>query len=193
MVIFSNRKGFTIVELLIVIVIIAILAAITIVAYNGIQERAEASKTIAQASAYIKGLKLYEASIDNRITTNTCIAPRASVTDNAGTLTCPGANNWTTNAPYDEPFMDQLNEYAGVRNPQLSKYNNSSSPAGLMWFHNNYFGANRSVLYYTVGPNSNCGLPNVLSGPNNALTNSGAAYSARTSSVTICMIEVRKW
>jgi prepilin-type N-terminal cleavage/methylation domain-containing protein len=34
------QKGFTIVELLIVIVIIGILAAITIVAYNGIQNRA---------------------------------------------------------------------------------------------------------------------------------------------------------
>lgn len=34
-----NRRGFTIVELLIVIVIIGILAAITIVAYNGIQNR----------------------------------------------------------------------------------------------------------------------------------------------------------
>ena len=38
-----NRKGFTIVELLIVIVVIAILAAITIVAYNGIQNRAKQS------------------------------------------------------------------------------------------------------------------------------------------------------
>jgi prepilin-type N-terminal cleavage/methylation domain-containing protein len=36
----SSRKGFTIVELLIVIVVIGILAAITIVAYNGIQSRA---------------------------------------------------------------------------------------------------------------------------------------------------------
>ena len=35
-----NHTGFTIVELLIVIVVIAILAAITIVAFNGIQDRA---------------------------------------------------------------------------------------------------------------------------------------------------------
>jgi prepilin-type N-terminal cleavage/methylation domain-containing protein len=35
----SDKKGFTIVELLIVVVVIAILAAITIVSYNGIQNR----------------------------------------------------------------------------------------------------------------------------------------------------------
>ena len=37
-------RGFTIVELLIVIVVIAILAAITIVAYNGVTSRANAAK-----------------------------------------------------------------------------------------------------------------------------------------------------
>lgn len=36
----ANSRGFTIVELLIVIVVIGILATITIVAYNGIQNRA---------------------------------------------------------------------------------------------------------------------------------------------------------
>jgi prepilin-type N-terminal cleavage/methylation domain-containing protein len=36
----SNRRGFTLVELLIVIAVISILAAITVVAYNGIQGRA---------------------------------------------------------------------------------------------------------------------------------------------------------
>lgn len=40
-----RREGFTIVELLIVIIVIAILAAITIVAFNGVQNRAQDSST----------------------------------------------------------------------------------------------------------------------------------------------------
>jgi len=55
----KRASGFTIVELLIVIVVIAILAAITIVAYNGIQQRASNTKTINAAKAYQKGLILY--------------------------------------------------------------------------------------------------------------------------------------
>ena len=39
----KTTSGFTIVELLIVIVVIGILAAITIVAYNGVQNRARAT------------------------------------------------------------------------------------------------------------------------------------------------------
>ena len=54
----KTKSGFTIVELLIVIVVIAILAAISIVAYNGIQQRAKNSQTVNAASAYIKGINL---------------------------------------------------------------------------------------------------------------------------------------
>lgn len=50
----TKARGFTIVELLIVIVVIAILAAITIVAYNGIQNRAKASSAQAAANTVIK-------------------------------------------------------------------------------------------------------------------------------------------
>ncbi len=45
----SKVSGFTIVELLIVVVVIAILAAITIVAYNGIQNRAKDSAVAVEA------------------------------------------------------------------------------------------------------------------------------------------------
>ena len=55
-----RHNGFTIVELLIVIVVIAILAAITIVAFNGIQTRAENTKTVNAVSQYVKSLRLYK-------------------------------------------------------------------------------------------------------------------------------------
>lgn len=50
----TKNRGFTIVELLIVIVVIAILAAITIVAYNGIQNRAKTSAGQSLANTVIK-------------------------------------------------------------------------------------------------------------------------------------------
>lgn len=59
----SSKTGFTIVELLIVIVVIGILAAITIVAYNGIQERARASSVSSALSQASKKLALYQ--VDN--------------------------------------------------------------------------------------------------------------------------------
>lgn len=56
---FSQRKGFTIVELLIVIVVIAILAAISIVAYTGIQNRASDSAVKSDLVAIAKQYALY--------------------------------------------------------------------------------------------------------------------------------------
>ncbi|QQG50822.1 MAG: prepilin-type N-terminal cleavage/methylation domain-containing protein [Candidatus Saccharibacteria bacterium] len=55
----KTTSGFTIVELLIVVVIIAILAAITIVAYNGIQQRAKVSALVSGLKASDKALRLY--------------------------------------------------------------------------------------------------------------------------------------
>ncbi len=56
---YTDQKGFTIVELLIVVVIIAILAAITIVAYNGIQNRAKTAAAQSTAAMVAKKAEAY--------------------------------------------------------------------------------------------------------------------------------------
>ena len=53
-----QQSGFTIVELLIVIVIIAILATITIVAYNGIQDRALADTVKSDLASFATKIEL---------------------------------------------------------------------------------------------------------------------------------------
>lgn len=53
------RRGFTIVELLIVVVVIAILAAITIVSYNGITQQASFSKMRSELASINKAIQMY--------------------------------------------------------------------------------------------------------------------------------------
>lgn len=73
--------GFTIVELLIVIVVIAILAAISVVAYNGIQNRANNTKVQSDMRQVAKLIEVYNAQngsypstgdIHNVFTDNNC-------------------------------------------------------------------------------------------------------------------------
>lgn len=56
----KHNNGFTIVELLIVIVVIAILAAITIVAFNGVQQRSRDSQRAQDIAAIKKALLMYQ-------------------------------------------------------------------------------------------------------------------------------------
>jgi prepilin-type N-terminal cleavage/methylation domain-containing protein len=56
-----EQSGFTIVELLIVIVVIAILATISIVAYSGIQQRAKNARVAAGVQQYVKAIQGYYA------------------------------------------------------------------------------------------------------------------------------------
>lgn len=55
-----SLSGFTIVELLIVIVIIGVLAAITIVSFNGIQAKARDSQRLQDVKTIVKALELYK-------------------------------------------------------------------------------------------------------------------------------------
>ncbi len=57
----SYRRGFTIVELLIVIVVIGILAAIVIVAFNGVQNKAKVTSISSGLKQYSKSMAAYNA------------------------------------------------------------------------------------------------------------------------------------
>lgn len=77
-----RQSGFTIVELLIVVVVIAILAAITIVAYNGVQTRAVAAALSSELQQSYKLLNNYKStsSIDSYPASLDCSASPAANT-----------------------------------------------------------------------------------------------------------------
>lgn len=84
-----KRHGFTIVELLIVIVVIAILAAITVVAYNSIQNRAANAQQFATAKSYMTMFSAYVAAngaYPPRSSTRICLTPDSS--------TCSTSTAW---------------------------------------------------------------------------------------------------
>lgn len=56
---YSSKRGFTIVELLMVVVIIAVLAAITVVAFNSIQGRARNAAALGTANTFAKKVHAY--------------------------------------------------------------------------------------------------------------------------------------
>ena len=83
----KKLSGFTIVELLIVIVVIAILATISIVAYNGVQARARDAQRQQDVKTIAKALEMYY--IDNGkyptgSCTATCVVNSAWSTTNDG-------------------------------------------------------------------------------------------------------------
>jgi prepilin-type N-terminal cleavage/methylation domain-containing protein len=94
----AKQSGFTIVELLIVIVVIAILAAITIVSYNGIQNRAKESAAQSGAAQVAKKIALWQ--VDNPSQTPADLAIVGINTSNASSTTfeyTPGtAGVWCT-------------------------------------------------------------------------------------------------
>jgi type II secretion system protein G len=61
----QKQRGFTIVELLIVIVVVAILAAITVTAYNGIQQRGRDAQRVSDMNTIVKALEMYKVQTGN--------------------------------------------------------------------------------------------------------------------------------
>ena len=113
-----SRRGFTIVELLVVIVVIAILAALTIVAYNGVQTRAENNKTVNVVEAYAKAFQLYATDNGQYPSTSVypCIGDYAGATvgvcgevvDGGDTTTCNYSGATSVSTAFDSLVSSYL-------------------------------------------------------------------------------------
>jgi len=138
----KTKSGFTIVELLIVIVVIGILAAITIVAYNGIQTRAKNAKTVNAAVSWVKAFKLYNADKGSWPTDYSCLGSTTTYVGNNGQ--CWDAVQWvvkptflTMMQPYitNYPEPDTTDIWAGSANsPRRGlMYNTDNSTYWQIW------------------------------------------------------------
>lgn len=182
----TPRNGFTIVELLIVIVVIGILATISLVAYGGVQDRARVTKTIATAKNYIEGFRIWEATEgDAPRGASSCLGPASAYPSGI----CPSAEAWGSNNVFDTAFNTKLNGYSGLSTGQMGYWGNN--PVGAMWYHGNYWGGHHAILMYMLPIAYDCGLPNVLSGPYSMLVSgTNAKFTNRANGLTYCAIEI---
>lgn len=88
----AKSKGFTIVELLIVIVVIGILAAITIVSYNGVTAQAKVSAAKASLNTISKKLELYRINNGSFPTANDNATWKSLLSESAGVIS--GTSNY---------------------------------------------------------------------------------------------------
>lgn len=157
---FRQRRpqGFTIVELLIVIVVIGILAAITIVAYNGIQARAENTKTVSGVADYVRTLKLYAADKGN-YPVNAAYPCLGETGSTCGII--PGGNGcWgmgyvAGRGDFNNEILTQIKSLPKL-STQKTACNTGSSATGGFYYSTD---GKTAGIYYFLRGDVDCGSP----------------------------------
>lgn len=157
-------KGFTIVELLIVIVVIGILATITIVAYNGIQSKARNAQLLSAIDAYEKAIRMYMTFYDGRVPTGgggsaaaSCLGENYPSADGYAANVCFTLGPVTRSAAVNNELKEFLSQLPNA-SENVFKLNGSPYARGVIYGgNNNAPGGPEFTLTYIIDGNQTCG------------------------------------
>lgn len=177
-------KGFTIIELLIVVIVIAILAAVTLVTYAGIQQRANntaiidaASKSVRVIQAYITANGAYPSA------TSLCI----TTTSGCATTGAYGGNTAFDNAMASIGTLPRAIPMTGTDHMGIIyRYSATRTMNGT---------AQPLVLFYWLfGVGQQCTLSGITDSPSDTMFPSSTGYtSANDTSTgkTLCVVSIQ--
>jgi len=180
-----QKEGFTIVELLIVIIVVAIIAAVTLVAYNGIQMRAENSKTLAAVDQYSKALQLYKTNNGDYPLTGGgfvfgCIAESGTcgMTSGANGPDCASIGSSGINNTLNTAIKTVISKIPSISDQTMQCESKVVKGALYIVYGNYYGGDNRNgyLLYYLRGDQP-CNTP---AGSSLVVPNGRIYYSSGT-------------
>lgn len=190
--------GFTIVELLIVIVIIGILAALVIAVYNGIQQRALNTSRIASAKELLKIVNAYVAQEGKypNVSIQACIGSGYTDWGGDGTLDC---HIKTSSEQHPSVTVDfELKKVAATPKVETSEvHGTSNSYRGYLLYRPLYVidgQPGRSMLdYWLNGTGQNCGIPGILSSVTGGYASNGAVnHVANYGGTTLCRVAINE-
>jgi len=160
------KKGFTIVELLIVVVVIAILATVTIVAYNGISQKAKNTSITSGVRQYLQAIEAYQSfngqyPMNSRMSANEHIAMSCLGSGYAGNQ-CGVVTGQTVTV--DSQFDTQLKTLISST-PQIGKYSvgiTSETFIGAAYGYDitgaTSTGRALTIQYALYGTSADCGI-----------------------------------
>lgn len=186
----KQNNGFTIVELLIVIVVIGILAAITIAAYNGVQQRANNTAIIASAKSTFSLIKSYKATYGSYPSLGGyCVTTDNSCVNYNSTAVTSNNTSWMTELrkignPANTVPATASNKYGLYFDGYAPRTYNHEAIAGLL-------------MYWLKGDNQSCQLSDVvvndpapLAGEQNAFMTSTNPWTSTGGGITACWVSV---
>jgi len=201
----AKPTGFTIVELLIAIVVIGILATITIVAYNGIQQRARNQAKIAAATALVKAIDSYTISTGTQLPGIPVCLPTGNIDYTSDGLgDCFNITDPATPSNSEKVATNTALANAGIKNlsfPQdiVTNTNGIKYVGVVITYNSSTYGINGVLQPYFVyfaleGVAQDCGSSysiRTVGGPDPLYALAPNKYYATGSGVTLCAYTIK--